>query len=504
MSWAWLTEEEADEFLSEMWMPSEEVWKRPDVIDDRYQLWGIDFIAPYGHSTKVMRGMMKHSQSVLGNVFLPTGGDLNSLTRFILRSFNMGGGGGKTTNVTNTGLGDDQYQALADNQVGISDQITSAREDATKRYDNFDNRFTTLDTSFTNLNDAMNNSFTNMNDLMSQYDTANQTRFDNVNTGLGANLSAIQGNADALGTLSSDVSGGFDTMGQRFNDVDQANADLQQSVNSGFEDQASAFNDLEGGMNSQFDAAQADRESQFAATNDALNQGMADTQQQLTDTQATVLDGQGNLASDLETLSGRQDAYAAQSLENQEGLQNTQDDFRTSFDNYVDRYSDDTELANQTRADTQRMLATGNEVLREDLGNYAQAAATGQQSLADQAAQNTESLATAMEGGFQNTAQTSQNLRDVLSNQITDTSQGIMANQDAMANTQGELAQGQLDMANTVMQGQNNLANTFMTESGEIDTALVNQTKNLAGIAATQTDLDAGMRDNFPTAFNSV
>lgn len=66
VSWAWLTEEEASEFLSEMWMPSEEVWKRPDVIDDRYQLWGIDFIAPYGHSTKVMRGMMKHSQSVLG------------------------------------------------------------------------------------------------------------------------------------------------------------------------------------------------------------------------------------------------------------------------------------------------------------------------------------------------------------------------------------------------------------------------------------------------------
>jgi cytolysin-activating lysine-acyltransferase len=66
VSWAWLTEEEAEEFLSEMWMPDEEVWKRPDVIDDQYQLWGIDFIAPFGHSTKVMRGMMKHSQSVLG------------------------------------------------------------------------------------------------------------------------------------------------------------------------------------------------------------------------------------------------------------------------------------------------------------------------------------------------------------------------------------------------------------------------------------------------------
>ena len=66
VSWAWITAEEADEFLSERWMPDEAVWKRPDVINDQYQLWGVDFIAPYGHSIKVMRGMMQHSQSVLG------------------------------------------------------------------------------------------------------------------------------------------------------------------------------------------------------------------------------------------------------------------------------------------------------------------------------------------------------------------------------------------------------------------------------------------------------
>jgi hemolysin-activating ACP:hemolysin acyltransferase len=66
VTWAWLTPKEAEEFLSERWMPDEGVWKRPDVIDEQYQLWGIDFISPFGHSTKVMRGMMKHSQSILG------------------------------------------------------------------------------------------------------------------------------------------------------------------------------------------------------------------------------------------------------------------------------------------------------------------------------------------------------------------------------------------------------------------------------------------------------
>ena len=66
VTWAWLTPKEAEEFLSERWMPDEAVWKRPDIIDDQYQLWGIDFISPFGHSTQVMRGMMKHSQSILG------------------------------------------------------------------------------------------------------------------------------------------------------------------------------------------------------------------------------------------------------------------------------------------------------------------------------------------------------------------------------------------------------------------------------------------------------
>ena len=66
VSWAWLTEEEASEFLSERWMPGEDVWMRSDTVDDRYQLWGIDFITPYGHSLSVMRDMMRHSQSVLG------------------------------------------------------------------------------------------------------------------------------------------------------------------------------------------------------------------------------------------------------------------------------------------------------------------------------------------------------------------------------------------------------------------------------------------------------
>ncbi len=67
VTWAWLTEEEISEFLSEMWMPDETVWKRPDGSDGKYHLWGIDFIAPFGNALTVMRGMIKHSKYLYGN-----------------------------------------------------------------------------------------------------------------------------------------------------------------------------------------------------------------------------------------------------------------------------------------------------------------------------------------------------------------------------------------------------------------------------------------------------
>ena len=402
----------------------------------------------------------------------------------------MGGGGGDTTNVTNTGLGDDQYQALADNQVGISGQITDARNDATVRYDNFDNRFDNLDTSVGGVSNNLTSGFTNLQDLMKEYNdsrtASNVAAFDPINTGLNANNAAIGQNTTARDTLSGDVTGGFDEMGQRFNTVDQANQNLQTSVDTGFEDQATAMNELETGMNTQFDDANAALNESFAATGEALQEGFGATSEQMTETQRNVLEGQGGLQTNLDALSGNVDTYANQQLANQEALAQGQSGFQSSFDNYVDRYTDDTTLANQTRADLATAQANATQRLREDIGDYAQATATGQQDIANQNAENTAAVTDALQGGFQQSAQTSQNLRDVLSRQFDETSEGLMNNQELMAETQG-----------AIQEGQANLANLFTTESGEIDAALINQTKNLAGIAATQSDLDMGMRQNF-------
>lgn len=308
----------------------------------------------------------------------------------------MGGGGGDTTNVTNTGLGDDQYQALADNQVGISGQITDAGADATLRYDNFDTRFDTLDTNTTGLGDNISSGFTNIQDLLGQYNTSNNTQFDAINTGVGNNATSLANNNQALGTLQTDVTGGFTDMGTRFDTVDTANTNIQGAVDQGFVDQAQGFTDAQADRNAQFSAASDAMNTGFANTGDALDQGFNDASTQLSTTQTNVLDGQGQLQTNLDTMSDTADAYAVQSLENQAALQNTQDGFVSNFDNYTDRYGEDAELAQQSRADLATAQSNQTERLREDMGDFAQAAATGQRGIANQITD----VAAKTEGGF--------------------------------------------------------------------------------------------------------
>jgi hypothetical protein len=396
------------------------------------------------------------------------------------------GGGGDTTNVTNTGLGDDQYQTLADNQAGISDQITTAADDAETRYKGFDGRFDTLDGSISGLSTSMLDQFKDTNKAVSDGFTNVGTRFNSVDSGLTANNTAIGKVDTAVDTVGTDLTAGFGIMKDRFDTVDSANQAIQDDVTAGFSDQAQGFSDLSGTMTENTADIQDNMNSGFADTNDALAQNSQNIRDDVQNTQANVLEGQGNLSNTLSDLSAANDTYFDSLSQGQANMQSGQDEFRTSFDDYVERYSDDTTLANQTRADIQAAQAAGFDATRDSIGTLANTTAEGQQALAQQADANNKLLTNSVEGGFQQTQQTSENLRDVLSTQIDDTTSGIMSNQESMANTQGQLAEGQ-----------QSLANTFMTESGEIDTALVNQTKNLAGIAATQTDLDMGMRQNF-------
>ena len=312
------------------------------------------------------------------------------------------GGGGTTT--VDGGLSDDQYQDLADNQVGISGQITDEAAEANKRFDTFDGRFDTVDSSVAGVGSSVNTGFTNIQDLMDKYNTSLNTQLTNANTGIANNATSMANNATAnantLSDLNTSVTGGFDEAGRRFDTVDAANTNMQNAVDQGFVDQAQGFTDAQADRTAQFGAAQDDRTNQFSAASDALSTGFNDANTALTQTQANVLDGQGGLQSSLDTMADTADIYATQSLENQAGLASNQEGFTSSFDDYVERYGEDAELAQQTRADMQKANANANQRLREDIGNYANASVAGTENLGNALMASTNALGSAVEGGF--------------------------------------------------------------------------------------------------------
>lgn len=312
------------------------------------------------------------------------------------------GGGGDT--VVDGGLSDDQYQDLADNQVGISGQITDEAAEASKRFDTFDGRFDNVDSSVEGVGSSVSTGFTNIQDLMDKYNTSLNTQLTNANTGITNNATSMANNATAnansLSDLNTSVTGGFDEAGRRFDTVDTANTNMQNAVDQGFVDQAQGFSDAQADRTSQFGAAQDDRTNQFSAASDALSTGFNDANTALTQTQANVLNGQGGLQSSLDTMADTADIYATQSLENQAGLASNQEGFTSSFDDYVERYGEDAEVAQQTRADMQTANANANQRLREDIGNYANASVAGTENLGNALMASTNALGSAVEGGF--------------------------------------------------------------------------------------------------------
>ena len=373
-----------------------------------------------------------------------------------------GGGGGETTNVTNTGMGDAQYQALADNQVGISGQVDTARDDATARYNTFDGRFDGLDTGLTS-------GFTNIQDLLNTYNTGQtnlmNSNFDSLSSGVSNNATALGQNANSLGAIQTDVTGGFNTMGDRFDTVDTATGQLQGSVDQGFVDQGQGFSDAQADRTAQFADAATNRDASFKAAGEAMDTGFSDASTQMTQTQANVLEGQGTLNDNLSTMSDTADAYATQSLENQGALQQGQDGFVSSFDNYAERYGEDQELAQQSRADLATAQSNQTDRLREDMGAYAQAAATGQNTLSSELENVATGLGNTVEGGFIDA-------NAAISQTGQDTTDNINRSIESSANNTDAL------MAN-------------------LDAGQVTAARDMARVAAAQGDLDMGMRQEF-------
>lgn len=402
------------------------------------------------------------------------------------------GGGGDTTNVTNTGLGDAQYTTLTGNQANLGTSIDTLNTTATTGLSDVNTNLGGLRTGMTDVGTKVDDVGSNVFDVKNAVgqkvmpdpdsgviprstglygeleDQTNYMRdqFGNIISGQG-DLNRTIGN-QAIQTQSN-LGGQLDalgnTVGGRFDTVDTATGNIQGAVDQGFVDQTQGFAD-----------AQTDRTTNaganaqgFVDADAAMTQGFGDAATQLTATQANVLGGQDTLQGELDVMSDDNTTYANQALENQAALQTGQEGFQTSFDTYTERYGEDTTLANQTRADMQLANANASNKIRAEQAAIANASSQQLGNVAQGVDSQFNALEGTVEGGFMASD--------------ANTREGLEGVEQAGARSTANAA---TDLQNSLASGLDNL------DAGQITAA-----RDLAKIASSQTDLDIGMRQEF-------
>lgn len=296
--------------------------------------------------------------------------------------------------------------------------------------------------------------FSSLNEyLKGQFDAATTDRTSNaatINTGITDLGTANQASFDKLGgdvtQGFSDMNTGFADQDLRFDTLDTSVGTVQDSVDTGFTEAKGQLDEQTKQNTKNF----GEMGEQFTLAGEAMNKGFSNASTELTETQRQVLEGQGGLVSDLSDLSSSADIYAQQSLDNQEALKQDQDSFRTSFDDYVNRYGEDQRLATISRADLAAAQANQTDALRNDLGKYSDIVSRGQ---------------------------------DALSQDIENNTQGI----------QSDITRGFAGLG----AGQTRNTNNITGQLSDIETFQISQTKKLAEIATRDESIDPQMRGRF-------
>jgi len=402
----------------------------------------------------------------------------------------------KVTNITQTGLGDEQYDDLVARltQGGVDiDALGASLEAQGVDVDKLLTDMGTANLGITNLQTGQ----TDLSNRLGYAGTANDptgTGLYGAISGLGTDLTDYFGTGltNAQDALSGQIGTGFDNVSGRFDTVDTNMANNRTAMDTGFSTMGGRFDTVDTNMadnRSAMDAGFSNVGSAFDAQNTGLEAAFNTAEDQQV-ARADALGGQmqtaeENLADRLSDLSGNQDTYYGDLAANQATMQDNQANYQSSFDDYVQRYGEDTELANQARADLQTGLTNTADLVRDDIGRVLQAQAAGQTDLARQQAQGDAAITdqliadqAANAAGMNELSQLAQTNQASTIDSINDLSQLSQGNRTA--------TQQQIDAAMANNAGL--MANQTDQLGNQLDTGFNQVLDSNAGLMATQTD----------------
>ena len=382
----------------------------------------------------------------------------------------------KKTTIIKSGLGDAQYAQLQGNQGTLGENVAAGFTGAGTRFNTVDSGIGDIKTGISGITNDVNTNtntrFDTLGNTLSGYADANNNRFDQFDRNFASNTAAVGANNAALNTLQGDVTGGFNDQASRFNTVDAANTAMQGTVDQGFVDQAQGFSDAQISR----DANNTANVQGFADTGAALTTGFGDAATQRGEATEDVLAGQASAATNLDALNTGFNSYAAQDATDQAAMKATQDGFVSSFDTYADRYTEDTNLANKTRADMQLANSNANIRLREDIGEFADASSSQLSNVAQGVGNQIQALEGTVEGGF--SANT--NAASALKTSLDSTMDNVDAAQIVAARDMAKVVASQTDLSMDIRQNFTQLGNAFDDTGNLIESSIDEQGNTIA------------------------
>lgn len=290
-------------------------------------------------------------------------------------------GGKKSTTVVDGAMSEQQYKTLSDNQKNIAGSIDQGHEDARNRFNTLDTSIGGLRTDLGNVGNNVSSGFMSLENMVEAQNQANQMGLSNLGQTINQSTGQIQSgmqtgfaNVDrSLDRGFGNMDDNFDDVNQRFDRVDDAQSEAQSAIDTGFQAQNNAFNDLGTQMRDGFTDVNETAGQGFAAVGQSLSDLDNNTQNRLDNVQNNVLTGQALLDQGIGQVRDRQDVYYDDLAQRQQSIEQGQDQFLTNFDDYVQRYSDDTALANQSRSDLALGLEQGVNRIRDQVARTQQA-----------------------------------------------------------------------------------------------------------------------------------
>ena len=306
----------------------------------------------------------------------------------------------KKTNITQTGLGDAQFEDIIGNQTALSDQTSnlatnmttgfaSVNDNVTDLADANETRFDTVDASLSGISGDMDTGFADVisgqDDLATSVDTRLNQTDENISTG--------------FTNIGNDLSTGIDTIN---NNVDTRVGELDTSISTGFENtnanMDTGFTNLTNTVNENDAVLLANQVEGFEGVGNQVSEAESNLSNQLTTTSENVLGGQDTISALIEKYGGDAAQYYADLSAGQTTIRENQGNLQTAFDGYLSDFGDYTTLANQTRSDLGQTVVGGYDTMGQILGNQAKANAEGFASVGQGVADGIANVTSAVDG----------------------------------------------------------------------------------------------------------